>query len=74
MSLLSKLVLVCHESLLVSSSFVIRLAVSNGMDVKRETTSKDIMISFGSSLRSLVLVRKALALLIVWGDVLTRMF
>ena len=74
MSLLSKLVLVCHESLLVSSSFVIRLAVSNGMDVKRETTSKDIMISFGSSLRSLVLVRKALALLIIWGEVLTRMF
>ena len=56
MSLLSKLVLVCHESLLVSSWFVIRLAVSSGMDVKREKTSKDIMISFGSSLRSLVLV------------------
>ncbi len=56
MSLLSKLVLVCHESLLVRSSFVIRLAVSSGMDVKREKTSKDIMISFGSSLRSLVLV------------------
>ncbi len=72
MSLLSKLVLVCYESLLVSSSFVIRLAVSSGMDVKREKTSKNIMISFGSSLRSLVLVRKALALLIVLGDVLTR--
>ena len=51
---------------------MIRLAVSSGMDVKRETTSKDIMISSGSSLRSSILVRKALVLLIVWGDVLTR--
>jgi hypothetical protein len=42
-----------------------RFAVSNGMDVKREMTSKDIMISAGSSLRSLILVRKVLALLIV---------
>ena len=42
-----------------------RFAVSSGMDVKRETTSKDIMISSGSSLRSLILVRKVLALLIV---------
>ncbi len=72
MSSLSKLVLVCHESSLVSSSFVIRLAVSSGMDVNRETTSKDTMISSGSGLRSLILVRKALALLIVWVDVLTR--
>ncbi len=31
MSSLSKLVLVCHESSLVSSSFVIRLAVSSGI-------------------------------------------
>ena len=30
-----------------------RFAVSSGMDVKRETTSKDIMISSGSSLRSI---------------------
>ena len=65
MSSLSKLVLECHESLLVGSSFVIRLAVSSGMDVKRKTTSKDIMISSGSSLRSLILVRESLALLIV---------
>ncbi len=50
MSSLSKLVLVCHESSLVSSSFVIRLNVSSGMDVNRETTSKDIMISSGSSI------------------------
>ncbi len=40
MSSLSKLVLVCHESSLGSSSFVIRLTVSSGMDVNRETTSK----------------------------------
>ena len=40
MSSLSKLVLDCHESLLVSSSFVTRLAVSCGMDVKRETTTE----------------------------------
>ena len=37
---LSKLVLVFHESLLVSSSFVIRLAVFSGMDVKRENYVK----------------------------------
>ena len=42
MSSLSKLVLVCHELLFVSSSFVICLAVSSGMEVKREMTSKDI--------------------------------
>ena len=65
MSSLSKLVRDCHESLLVSSSLVIRLAVSSGMDVKRETTSKDIKISPGSSLRSLILVRNSLGLLIV---------
>ena len=41
------------------------LAVSSGMEVKRETTSKDIMISSCSSLRSLISVKKALALLIV---------
>ena len=64
-SSLSKLVFECHELLLVSSSFMIRLAVSSGMDVKRETTSKDIMISSSSSLRSLILVRQSLALLIV---------
>ena len=43
---LSKLVVVCHEASLVSCSFVICLAVSSGMDVKRETTSKDIMHDF----------------------------
>jgi hypothetical protein len=42
-----------------------RFAVSSGMDVKKETTSKDIMISSGSSLRYLILVMKMLALLIV---------
>ena len=51
---------------------MIRLAVSSGMHVKRGTMSKDIMISSGSSLRSLMLVRKSLALLIVQGDVLTK--
>ena len=65
MSCLSSLVLDCHDSSLVSSSFVMRLAVSTGIDVNRETTSKDIKISSGSSLRSLILVRKALVLLIV---------
>ena len=35
---------------------MLHLAVSSGMDVKRETASKDIMISSGSSLRSLKLV------------------
>ena len=57
MSSLSKLALDCHE-LLLSGSFVIRLAVSSGMDVKRETTSKN-------SLRSLILVRNSLVFLIV---------
>ena len=65
MSSLSKLALDCHELLLLSGSFVIRLAVSSGMDVKRETTSKN-------SLRSLILVRNSLVFLIVWGDVLTK--
>ena len=65
MSCLSSLVLVCYDSSQVRSSFVMRFAVSSGMDVKRETTSKDIMISSGSSSRSVILVRKVLALLIV---------
>ena len=65
MSCLSSLVLVYHDSSSVSSSFVMRLAVSRGIDVNREMTSKDNKISSGSSLRSLILVRKALVLLIV---------
>ena len=52
------LVLVCHDSSLVSSSFVMRLAVSSDIDVNRETTSKDIKISSGSSL-SLIRPNKA---------------
>ena len=45
MSSLPKLVRDCHESLLVRRSLVIGLAVSSGMDVKRETTSNDIKTS-----------------------------
>ena len=53
----------CHEVLLVSSFLVICLAVSRGMKVNKETTSKEIMISSGSTLRSFIFDRKALALL-----------
>ena len=35
MSFLSSPVLVCHELSLISSSFVMRLAVSSGMEVRR---------------------------------------
>jgi hypothetical protein len=54
----------CHEVLLVSGGFlVICLAVSRGMEVNKETTSKEIMISSGSTLKSFIFDRKALALL-----------
>ena len=58
MSSLCKDVLVCHEQSFVSRSFVIYLAVSIGMEVNKETTSKDMKISSGSGLRSLIFVRK----------------
>ena len=59
MSSLPKLVLLSHDSSLFSSSFVMHLAVSRGLDVKRETTTKDIMILSGSGFLSLILVRRA---------------
>ena len=44
---------------------MIRLAVSRGMEVIKETTTKDVKISSGSGLRSLIFVRKELTLLTV---------
>ena len=65
MSSLCSAVLVCHEQSFVSKSFVICFAVSRGIEVNKETTSKDIIISSASSLRSLIFVRKELALFTV---------
>ena len=71
MSSLSSPVLVCQEQSFVSRSFVMRLAVSRGMEVNKDTTSKDIITSSGSNFISLILERKELTLLTVCGDVLT---
>ena len=48
MSSLFSPVLACHELSFVSSSSVIRFAVSSGIEVNKDTTSKDIIISSGS--------------------------
>ncbi len=60
MSSLFSPVLACHELSFVSSSSVIRFAVSSGVEVNKDTTSKDIIISSGSIFISLTLVRKEL--------------
>ena len=52
MSVLLSWVLSVHDEFVVRSWSVIRLAVGIGMDVTRETTSKDIIVSSGSILRS----------------------
>ena len=71
MSSLFSPVLACHELSFVSSSSVIRFAVSSGIEVNKDTTSKDIIISSGSIFISLTLVRKELTSWTVCGDVLT---
>ena len=43
-----------HDELPVKSSSVMRLAVVRGMDVRRETTSKDTMDLSGSTERCLM--------------------
>jgi hypothetical protein len=65
-------VFVCHEVLLVSSFSVISRAASSVVEVNKETTSKEIMISSGSTWMSFIFYRKALTFLIECGDVLTR--
>ena len=63
MSCILSSVFVCHEVLLVSSFSVISRAVSSGMEVNKETTSKEIMISSGSTWMSFIFDRKALTFL-----------
>ena len=72
MSCILSSVFVCHEVLLVSSFSVISRAVSSGMEVNKETTSKEIMISSGSKWMSFIFDRKALTFLTECGAVLTR--
>ena len=72
MSCILSSVFVYHEVLLVSSFSVISRAVSSGMEVNKETTSKEIMISSGSKWMSFIFDRKALTFLTECGDVLTR--
>ena len=63
MSCILSSVFVCHEVLLVSSFSVISRAVSSGTEVNKETTSKEIMISSGSTWISFIFDRKALTFL-----------
>ncbi len=56
-------VFVCHEVLLVSRFLVICRAVSGGIEVNKETTSKEIMISSGSTRISSSFDRNALTFL-----------
>ena len=60
MSCILSSVFVCHKVLLVSSYSVISHAVSSGLEVNKETTSKEIMISSGSTWMSFIFDRKAL--------------
>jgi hypothetical protein len=46
--------------------------LSSGIEVNKETTLKEIMISSGSTWMSFIFDRKALTLLAECGDVLTR--
>jgi hypothetical protein len=48
--------------------FVKRFAVSRGMEVNRDNTSKDIIIASGSTFKTLSLVGKSFTLLTVCGD------
>ena len=61
MSILLSWVLSVHDEFVVRSWPVILLAVGIGMDVNRETTSKDIKVSSGSILRSFMWWRNVLA-------------
>jgi hypothetical protein len=69
MSCILSSVFVCHAVLLVSSFSVISRAVSSGMEVNKETTSKEIMISSCSTWMSFIFDRKALTFLTECGDV-----
>jgi hypothetical protein len=63
MSCILSSVFICHEVLLVSSFSVICRAVSSGIEVNKETTSKEIMISSGSMWMSFIFDRKVLTFL-----------
>ena len=65
-------VLFCQEVLLVSRFSVICRAMSSGIDVNKETTSKEITISSGSTRRSFIFDRKALTFLTGSGDALVK--
>ena len=65
MSSLSRLVVApIHEVFSDSNLSVMVLAVGMGIEVKRETTSKDVIVFSGFTLRSFTCVRKELTLLI----------
>ena len=66
-------VLVCQEVLLVSRFSVICRAMSSGIDVNKETTSNEIIISSGSTRRSFIFYRNTLTFLTLGsGDALVR--
>ena len=72
MSDLLSFVLPVQDKLLVRRLSVIRFAVDRGMDVNRDMTSKDTIVSSGSILRSFICWRNVTALDTEWVDVFTR--
>ena len=71
LSLLNEVVDV-QDELVERSWSVIRLAVDNGIDVNKDTTSKDTIVSFGSISRSFMCWRNVLTLLMECGEDFTR--
>ena len=72
MSCLSRLVFDFQDSFSLSMQSVMVIAVERGMDVNKETTSRDTLVSSVLILRFCIWSRNVFTLSVVYGEDLTR--